>query len=554
MSSLRFDGSTLDLTRTGTDVVSGLAFEPIPALTILFHPQALRVGARAYLGQIVRGQEARLSRLEPDFEQAGSQAPLNDPYLSRRPIRFLPVPGGIEIRPDEGRTRITLNGEPVDGSRVLSLAEIREGAVLEMAGRVVLLLHLFVAPRLPVCEPHGLVGESSAIAQVRAEIQRVADLAVPVLIRGATGTGKELVAQAIHAASRRHRGPFVSVNLGAIPPSLAASELFGAARGAFTGAVQAQDGYFRKAQGGTLFLDEIGETPQEVQASLLRVLETGEIQPVGAQSALRVDVRVLAATDADLEQRAQAGTFREPLLHRLAGYSIRLPPLRERRDDIGRLLVHFLRQELAATGELEVLDRDSPRLLWMKPALVARLARYDWPGNVRQLRNAVRQLVIGSRGLPQLQSSPGFDSLLGGGVPVKAPVEAPVQAPVEPPAAAPTVAGAVAAVVSGPGPASGSVAARRRKPAEVSQDELLAVLRAHRWRLKSAAEALGISRPSLYVLIEHCPAIRKAGDLKVEEIVLCHRECGGDLDLMVERLMVSRDALHRRIRELGLVS
>lgn len=530
MSSLRFDGSTLDLSRTGTDVVWGkgdLAFEPIPTLTILFHPQALRVGARAYLGQIVRGQEARLSRLEPEFEQPGSQAPLNDPYLSRRPLRFLPVPGGIEIRQDEGQTRITLNGEPVDGSRVLSLAEIREGAVLEMAGRVVLLLHLFVAPRLPVCEPHGLVGESSAIAQVRAEIQRVADLAVPVLIRGATGTGKELVAQGIHAASRRHRGPFVSVNLGAVPPSLAASELFGAARGAFTGAVQAQDGYFRKAQGGTLFLDEIGETPQEVQASLLRVLETGEIQPVGAQSALRVDVRVLAATDADLEQRAQAGTFREPLLHRLAGYSIRLPPLRERRDDIGRLLVHFLRQELAATGELEILDRDSPHLLWMKPALVVRLARYDWPGNVRQLRNAVRQLVIGSRGLPQLQSSPGFESLLGGG----SPVQAPVQAPVEPPAAA-----------------------RRRKPAEVSEEELLAVLRAHRWRLKSAAEELGISRPSLYVLIEHCPAIRKAGDLKVEEIVLCHRECGGDLDLMVERLMVSRDALHRRIRELGLVS
>ncbi|HET9210301.1 MAG TPA: sigma-54 dependent transcriptional regulator [Thermoanaerobaculia bacterium] len=540
MSSQQFDGSTLDLSRTGTDVVVGkgdLAFAPIPALTILFHPRVPRVGARAYLGQIVRGQEARLSRLEPDFEQPGSQAPLNDPYLSRRPIRFLPVPDGIEIRPDEGHPRITLNGEPVDGGRVISPAEIREGAVLEMAGRVVLLLHLFVAPRLPVRAPHGLVGESSAIAQVRAEIDRVADLAVPVLIRGATGTGKELVAQAIHAASRRSRGPFVSVNLGAIPPSLAASELFGAARGAYTGAVQAQDGYFRKTQGGTLFLDEIGETPQEAQASLLRALEVGEIQPVGAQSALRVDVRVLAATDADLEQRVQAGTFREPLLHRLAGYSIRLPPLRERRDDIGRLLVHFLRQELAATGELEILERDSP-LLWMKPALMVRLARYGWPGNVRQLRNAVRQLAIGSRGLPQLRSSPGLESLLGGGRPVEAGGGLPAAAP----------------AVSGPAPFSRPAAARRRKPADISQDELLAVLRAHRWRLKRAAEELGISRPSLYVLIERCPAIRKAGDLKVEEIVLCHRECGGDLDLMVEHLKVSRDALHRRVRELGLAS
>lgn len=542
MSSPRFDGSTLDLSRTSTDVIWGagdLAFEPIPALTILFHPQARRVGARAYLGQTVRGQEARLSRLEPDFEQPGSREPLNDPYLSRRPIRFLPVPGGIEIRLDEGHTRIALNGEPVDGSRVLSLAEIREGVVLEMVGRVVLLLHLFVPPRLPVCEPHGLVGESSAIAQIRAEIHRVADLAVAVLIRGATGTGKELVARGIHAASRRYRGPFVSVNLGALPPSLAASELFGAARGAYTGAVQAQDGYFRRAHGGTLFLDEIGETPPEVQASLLRALETGEIQPVGAQSTQRVDVRVLAATDADLEQRAAEGTFREPLLHRLAGYSIRLPPLRERRDDIGRLLIHFLREELAATGELDLLDRESPRLLWMKPALAARLARYDWPGNVRQLRNAIRQLVIGSRGLPQLQSSPGFESLLSGSRPVHL-------SATEPPAAEPAV--------STPPPSSAPVAVRRRKPADISQDELLAALRAHRWSLKSTAEALGISRPSLYVLIEHCPEIRKAGDLAVEEIVLCHRECAGDLDLMVERLMISRDALHRRIRELGLDS
>jgi two-component system nitrogen regulation response regulator GlnG len=538
MSSSRFDGSTLDLSRTGTDVVlaqGDFAFDPIPALTILFHPQARRVGARAYLGQTVRGQEARLSRLEPDFEQPGSREPLNDPYLSRRPIRFLPVPGGLEMRLDEGQMRVAVAGEPVEGGRVLTLAEIRDGVVLEMAGRVVLLLHLFVPPRMPVGEPHGLVGESSAIAQVRADIHRVADLSVPVLIRGATGTGKELVARAVHAASRRYRGPFISVNLAAIPPSLAASELFGASRGAFTGAVQAQEGYFRRAQGGTLFLDEIGETPQEVQASLLRVLETSEVQPVGGQAVQKVDVRVLAATDADLEQRAQAGTFREPLLHRLAGYTIKLPPLRERRDDIGRLLIHFLREELAATGELEILDRDAPRLLWMKPSLVARMARYDWPGNVRQLRNAVRQLVIGSRGLPQIQSSPGFENLLGGGLPA------------EPPAAAqlsperPASSGAIPLV-------------RRRKPAEIPQEELLSSLRAHRWNLKGTAEALGISRPSLYVLIENCPEIRKAGDLKVEEIERCHRECGGDLDCMVERLMVSRDALHRRIRELGLVS
>ena len=528
MSSSRFDGSTVDLSRTGTDLVWGegdLAFAPTPALTILFHPRALRVGDRVFLGQIVRGQEALLGRLEPDFESPGSRArePLNDPYLSRQPIRFRPArDGGIELRLDDSRKAVLAAGEPVAGSRLFSASEIQQGVVLELAGRVVLLLHFFVPPRLAVAESFSLVGESAGMVRVRAEIRLGADLAVPALIRGETGTGKELVARGLHAASRRRGGPFVSVNLGAIPPSLAASELFGAARGAFTGAVQAQDGYFRRAQGGTLFLDEIGETPPEIQASLLRVLETGEVQAVGAQVPQRVDVRVVAATDADLDRRIEDGTFRAPLLHRLAGYSIWLPPLRERRDDIGRLLVHFLRIELEALGEPDRLDAAPSRELWMAPALMARLARYGWPGNVRQLRNAVRQLALDSRGLPQIQAGPGFESLLGG------------SRPIAPPAAAPPAA------------------VRRRKPSEISREELLDALRANRWRLKSTAEQLGISRPSLYVLIDHCAEIRKAGDLTVSEITACHRACQGDLDAMVERLMVSRDALHRRIRELGL--
>src|SRR5262249_36055632 len=145
--------------------------------------------------------------------------------------------------------------------------------------------------------------------------------------------------------------PFLALNLGALPPSLAAAELFGATRGAFTGAEQARRGYFRRAHGGTLFLDEIGETPQEVQPLLLRGLESGEIQPLGSEERVHADVRIVAATDTDLEQAVATGRFRGPLLHRLGGYAIRLPALRERRDDIGRLLVHFLRCELAALGE-----------------------------------------------------------------------------------------------------------------------------------------------------------------------------------------------------------
>ena len=196
-----------------------------------------------------------------------------------------------------------------------------------------------------------MVGESAALRQVRAHVERIADLPVPVLVRGETGTGKELVARAVHLRSPRRDGPFVSVNLGAIPRDLAAAELFGAVRGAYTGAAQDRPGFFRAARGGTLFLDEVGEAPPEVQAMLLRVLESGEMYPVGGQAPVATDVRLIAATDADLEERIRDGRFKAPLLHRLAGYEIRLPPLRERREDIGPLFVHFAREELERIGE-----------------------------------------------------------------------------------------------------------------------------------------------------------------------------------------------------------
>ena len=199
--------------------------------------------------------------------------------------------------------------------------------MLLLAGRIVLVLHPMPPAPAREVEGLGLTGDSAAMAQVRADVRRVADLEVAVLLRGETGTGKELVARAIHRRSPRRSRPYLAVNMGAIPPALAAAELFGAARGAFTGADQRRTGYFSQAHGGTLFLDEIGETPPEVQVLLLRALETGEIQPVGAEAPRRVDVRVLAATDADLEAAIAAGRFRAPLLHRLNGYEIRLPAL-----------------------------------------------------------------------------------------------------------------------------------------------------------------------------------------------------------------------------------
>jgi two-component system nitrogen regulation response regulator GlnG len=530
MAHLKSDASTLGMSGTGRlpPIQGGRAgLAAVPALTLLYHPDLRRVGDRALLSELPLGREALLGRLQPELAapDAAAGEPLGDRHISREPLHLRPAPqGGIVLAAGESRTSVKVDGVPLAGDLAISAADLARGLVIELADRMVLLLHLLDHLEVPGAKRFGLVGDSGGIARVRSEIAGVAELDVPVLLRGETGTGKELAAQALHEASRRRGGPFIAVNLGAIPPTLVASELFGAARGAYTGSVQGQEGYFRKAHGGTLLLDEVGEATPEVQVMLLRTLETGEVHPVGTQSPQRVDVRVLSATDADLEARAAAGEFRAPLLHRLGGYEIWLPPLRERRDDIGRLLVHFLRRELGTLGEAGRLDPGAP--LWLPPGVVVRLARYEWPGNVRQLRNVARQIAIGSRGQARAEIGPAVERLLRAATPSQA-VEV----------------------------AAGSAAAlpERRRPSDVSEAELIAALQACRWDLQAASERLHISRPSLYALVEANPRLRKAGDLSTQEIVTSWEECGGDVEAMVDRLEVSRKALARRLRELKLI-
>ncbi len=404
--------------------------------------------------------------------------------------------------------------------------------VLLLAQRVVLLLSWLDPVEQIGLPPFGLVGESAPIQQLRREIQRVAPLDVAVLLRGETGTGKELVAKALHQASGRRSRPFLAANMGAVPASLAAAELFGAARGAYTGSDRKRDGYFQRADGGTLFLDEVGETPLEVQVLLLRALETQEIQPVGSEELRRVDVRLIAATDSDLERAVQAGRFRAPLIHRLAGYEIRLPPLRQRRDDVGRLFFHFLREELAGQGEAGRLATPPEERPWVPANLVARFAEFDWPGNVRQLRNAVRQIAIAGRDAGE----PGMWLQ----------VERLLQEP--PPAAVDLDAGPTRDVPCKPPPQPA-----KRKSYRSLEDELITALRAHRWRIQRAAADLGISRGSLYDRIEKSSQLRKAVDLSQEEIQACRERCGGDLDAMVAVLEVSKRGLQRRMTQLGMI-
>jgi two-component system nitrogen regulation response regulator GlnG len=515
----------------------------VPGLTVLAHPDVQRVGERVLLVGLPAGREEVISRREPLFSAPGSGIlrPLADPFLSRRPLRLAagPEPGSLVLDGRESGTAVMAGGGPVAGERVFSAAEVDRGVVLLLAHRVVLLLSRLDPVGQAGLPPFGMVGESVAMLQLRREIQRVAPLDVAVLLRGETGTGKELVAQALHRASPRRSRPFFGANMGAVPATLAAAELFGAARGAYTGAERKRDGYFQRADGGTLFLDEVGETPPEVQVLLLRALETQEIQPVGGEELRRVDVRLIAATDSDLERAVQAGRFRAPLLHRLAGYEIRLPPLRWRRDDFGRLFFHFVQEELASQGDAGRLATPPEGRPWVPAGLVAGLAELDWPGNVRQLRNAARQLVIAGRDAGEpgmwLQAERLFQE------------EAQVAALDDDP----TRGHPFERGEPSPPPARES-RKRYRRPEDITDDELIAALRAHRWRIQRAAAELGISRGSLYDRIEKSSRIRKAVDLSREEIQECRERCGGDLDAMVAELEVSKRGLQRRMTQLGM--
>jgi DNA-binding NtrC family response regulator len=245
-------------------------------------------------------------------------------------------------------------------------------------------------------ERRDLVGDAPALRRVLEQVAQVAPTDSTVLITGETGTGKELVARAIHEASARRDRPLVKLNCAALPRELVESELFGHEKGAFTGALQQRRGRFELADGGTLFLDEVGELPLETQAKLLRVLQEREFERVGGTRSLKVDVRMIAATNRDLASQVAAGRFRADLFYRLNVFPVVVPPLRERREDIPRLVQHFAAKTARKLGR---------PLEGISPAFLERARAYGWPGNVRELENAVERAMILSRG-PLLDGAP----------------------------------------------------------------------------------------------------------------------------------------------------
>lgn len=233
--------------------------------------------------------------------------------------------------------------------------------------------------------PDAIVGGSSALREVLQQVSLVAPTDATVLILGETGTGKELIARAIHRQSGRASRPFIRVNCAAIPPTLIASELFGHEKGAFTGALQRRLGRFEAAHGGTIFLDEIGELPMETQIALLRVLQEREFERIGSSQPISVDVRIIAATNRDLKAAVDDGTFRRDMFYRLSVFPIHVPGLRERIEDMPQLVEHLIERYASKVGK---------KFSVIKMSTIETLQAYDWPGNIRELQNVIERAVI----------------------------------------------------------------------------------------------------------------------------------------------------------------
>jgi two-component system, NtrC family, response regulator AtoC len=351
-----------------------------------------------------------------------------------------------------------------------SLDEVVQRALRERSGRTV--LRYYQQRDKQHASIDAMIGESPPMHRLRELIRAVAEseprdhsAAPPVLIQGETGTGKELVARACHLASPRGGGPFIELNCAALPAALMEDELFGHEKGAFTDARTRKTGLFEAADGGTLFLDEIGEMELSLQAKLLRVLEDFKVRPVGSVHEKRVNVRVVAATNRDLAQEAQAGRFRHDLVYRLSVFHIRIPPLRERGDDVVVLAREFLQR---------MAERYARPALTLDEGALAALRGYSWPGNVRELRNCLERAVLMQRG-PQLGAQ---DLALPAAVAEAGGMHIPVAAPA-------------------PGAAVASLDA-------VERQHLLQALEAHHWNVSLAARALQVTRDTLrYRMAKH---------------------------------------------------
>jgi hydrogenase-4 transcriptional activator len=364
-----------------------------PAATPLEPTRTLPDGRRADLaslgrwcgsGQVLRGDAAALRQRLPGLVPDHLEGPIlaGGLALGQQALGVLVLGGGGSAYTREHEPMFAALCEPMavalrNDRQLRELQSLREAAEADRRSLLARLGRQDIADTI--------VGERSGLESVMRGVDLVARAEAPVLILGETGSGKEVVARAIHTRSTRSAGPFLRVNCGAIPPELVDSELFGHERGSFTGAVARRQGWFERADGGTLFLDEIGELTPAVQVRLLRILQDGSFERVGGQQPLHADVRLIAATNQDLEAMVAAGRFRADLWYRIHVFPIRLPPLRERPGDIPELASHFARR---AAQRLGLMPQEPDR------AAIERLLAYAWPGNVRELAAVMERAAI----------------------------------------------------------------------------------------------------------------------------------------------------------------
>ena len=511
----------LDFTLTSIPWATPAAAQRLLGLTILWHPQPERIGEQCIATD---GKGTELSRFTPLFRRFGAHgeaAPLGERGITRAPLTIRrDAADHLTITAPDSRMLVECDGVPLAESVRLDSGQVERGVVLGLGGVILVCLHWMAS--LPRGEGGaggaGLTGVGGAAIKLRELVRQAAATDLSVLLLGESGSGKEVAAQAIHAASARAGAALVAVNRAALNESLAAADLFGAAKGAYTGAQTVRNGYFAEADGGTLFLDEIGDTPTAIQPMLLRVLETGEYRPLGAAANRRSTARLIAATDQDIETRP----FNQPLLRRLEAFVIRVPPLRERREDIGLLIVQVLDQ----------WSRQSGRRVEVPAAVVSQLCLYDWPGNIRQLGNVVRRMCIAL-------DADDTDA---------ARFEALVPRPADR-AAAP--AGAPVAPAHGDDPAPPRPDVKRVKLSDLSDDQVLEAMESCHWMIRGAAQLLGISRPSLYKLLAEHPAIREVEAIPQAELAAAHQRSQGDLKQCASLLKTPSEALRRHLNKCG---
>lgn len=526
------------------------------SFVVVFHPDTRRIGAQALVPLDV--SPLRFGRYVPEFAGHGAApAPLEDPHVSRRAAALLREDSGWRLQRGSARSRLRVDGQEFEDSRCFSADELRAGLSLTLGNRVVLFVRLqerqsgvegaladaasedtaladealvdeALADEALVDEAladeekeptlRALLGISPAMRELRAALRRIARLPDDVLLIGPTGAGKELVARALHACSPLRRGPWVPVNMAAMPVELAAASLFGARRGAYTGAQTHRQGYFQQARDGVLFLDEVGDTPEALQPQLLRALQEREIQVLGG-AVERVNLRVVAATEREPE------TLRSALRHRLGTQELRLPALVERREDLG-LLLRAIFEEYAARDGRRWLIKDAPGAelaRWVR--LVELFLAYAWPGNVRELRAVIAQIHAAS----------------SAGLSVPASVLARLQPEHE------------LAPVRALAPASDGGARAVREPAPASLAHMTDAAFEAAWReahceVTRMARKLAVSRAAIYRRVKSSPSCRLANDVPLEELLAALDECRGDLASTARQLGISRRALAARLR------